>query len=105
MFKGSHNLTQSYLVNFIHHSVLQISKVTKLPLMCIYTFGHLKFQRIPSFLFSVNLVLIYKAFQFPWCDTDLRKNVHFLNMSANLEKSAVATGLEKVRFYSNSKER
>ena len=28
-----------------------------------------------------------------------------LNMSANLENSAVATGLEKVSFHSNSKER
>ena len=28
-----------------------------------------------------------------------------LNMPANLENSAVATGLEKVRFHSNSKER
>ena len=28
-----------------------------------------------------------------------------LNMSANLENSAVATGLEKVRFHSNPKER
>ena len=28
-----------------------------------------------------------------------------LNMPANLENSAVATGLEKVRFYSNPKER
>ena len=27
-----------------------------------------------------------------------------LNMPANLEKSAVATGLEKVRFHSNPKE-
>ena len=27
-----------------------------------------------------------------------------LNMSANLENSAVATGLEKVSFYSNAKE-
>ena len=28
-----------------------------------------------------------------------------LNMSANLENSAVATGLEKVSFHSNPKER
>ena len=28
-----------------------------------------------------------------------------LNMPANLENSAVATGLEKVNFHSNSKER
>ena len=28
-----------------------------------------------------------------------------LNMTANLENSAVATGLEKVRFHSNPKER
>ena len=28
-----------------------------------------------------------------------------LNMPANLEKSAVATGLEKVNFHSNPKER
>ena len=67
MFKGSHNLIQPYLVNFTHHSVLQISEVTKLPLMCIYTFGHLQLQRISSFLFSVILVLTYRVFQFPWC--------------------------------------
>ena len=29
----------------------------------------------------------------------------YVNMSANLEKSAVATGLEKVGFHSNPKER
>ena len=32
-------------------------------------------------------------------------NVLQLNMPANLENSAVATGLEKVSFHSNSKER
>ena len=31
--------------------------------------------------------------------------VKFVNMSANLENSAVATGLEKVSFHSNPKER
>ena len=31
--------------------------------------------------------------------------VKVLNMSANLENSAVATGLEKVSFHSNPKER
>ena len=31
--------------------------------------------------------------------------VKVLNMPANLENSAVATGLEKVSFYSNPKER
>ena len=34
-----------------------------------------------------------------WCESAA------LNMSANLENSAVATGLEKVRFHSNPKER
>ena len=36
---------------------------------------------------------------------DAVKVLHFHNMSANLENSAVATGLEKVSFHSNSKER
>ena len=35
---------------------------------------------------------------------DAVKVLHF-NMPANLENSAVATGLEKVNFYSNPKER
>ena len=121
MFKGSHNLTQPILVNFTHHFVLQISEVTKLLLMCIYTFGHLELQRIPSFLFSVILVLTCRVFQFPWCkhiydslfqmtsvvsvNADLGKDVHIFNMPANLENSAVATGREKVSFHSNHKER
>ena len=33
------------------------------------------------------------------------KVLHFQQMSANLENSAVATGLEKVHFHSNPKER
>ena len=36
---------------------------------------------------------------------DAVKVLHALNMPANLENSAVATGLEKVRFHSNPKER
>ena len=35
----------------------------------------------------------------------LLKDDAALNMPANLENTAVATGLEKVSFYSNSKER
>ena len=34
---------------------------------------------------------------------DATKVLHSLNMSANLENSAVATGLEKVSFHSNPK--
>ena len=36
---------------------------------------------------------------------DAVKVLHSYNMPANLENSAVATGLEKVSFYSNPKER
>ena len=36
---------------------------------------------------------------------DAVKLMHFHNMSASLENSAVATGLEKVSFHSNPKER
>ena len=36
---------------------------------------------------------------------DAVKVLHSLNMPANLENSAVATGLEKVNFQSNLKER
>ena len=36
---------------------------------------------------------------------DAVKVLHSLNMPANLENSAVATGLEKVSFHSNPKER
>ena len=36
---------------------------------------------------------------------DAVKVLHSINMSANLENSAVATGLEKVSFHSNPKER
>ena len=36
---------------------------------------------------------------------DALKVLHALNMPANLENSAVATGLEKVSFHSNPKER
>ena len=35
---------------------------------------------------------------------DAVKVLHSINMSANLENSAVTTGLEKVRFHSNPKE-
>ena len=44
----------------------------------------------------VELVQILKK----WCCESAA-----LNISANLEKSAVATGLEKVSFHSNPKER
>ena len=37
--------------------------------------------------------------------TESVKVLHFQQMSANLENSAVATGLEKVSFHSNPKER
>ena len=36
---------------------------------------------------------------------DAVKGLQGLNMSANLENSAVSTGLEKVSFHSNPKER
>ena len=36
---------------------------------------------------------------------DAVKVLHSINMPANLENSAVATGLEKVSFHSNPKER
>ena len=36
---------------------------------------------------------------------DAVKLLDLINVSANLENSAVATGLEKVSFHSNSKER
>ena len=45
---------------------------------------------------SVELFQILKE----WCCENVA-----LNMPANLENSAVATGLEKVHFHSNSKER
>ena len=37
--------------------------------------------------------------------TESVKVLHFQQMSANLENSAVAAGLEKVSFHSNPKER
>ena len=45
-------------------------------------------------------VELFQIFQIEWCCESAA-----LNMSANLENSAVATGLEKVSFHSNSKER
>ena len=36
---------------------------------------------------------------------DAVKVLHSINMPANMENSAVATGLEKVSFHSNPKER
>ena len=38
-------------------------------------------------------------------EREFQKNIYALNMPANLENSAVATGLEKVSFHSNPKER
>ena len=38
-------------------------------------------------------------------EDDAVKVLHSINMPANLENSAVATGLEKVSFHSNPKER
>ena len=38
-------------------------------------------------------------------DDAVKEDVASLNMPANLENSAVATGLEKVSFHSNPKER
>ena len=48
-------------------------------------------------VYSMTSVVSVKA--------DLGKDVHVLNMPANLENSAAATGLEKVSFHSNPKER
>ena len=46
------------------------------------------------------------AWKIPWMEKPgMLQSMGSLNMPANLENSAVATGLEKVSFHSNPKER
>ena len=57
---------------------------------------------------SVRLTVLLKVLKSSWPISNPKRwccESAALNMPANLENSAVATGLEKVRFHSNTKER
>ena len=62
----------------------------------------IRWPKFWSFSFSISSSIEYSgliSFRMDWLD------LLALNMPANLENSAVVTGLEKVRFHSSSKER
>src|SRR5574337_420814 len=84
---------------FLQHQTLLLSPVTSTTGYC-FCFGS-----NPSFFLELFLHLSPVAY---WAPTDLEKFgklSKFGKNSANLENSAVATGLEKVSFHSNPKER